>query len=36
MKEKESGFGLMIRQGEGKRKIAGSSRILNVKVVYGH
>ena len=33
MKEKVSG---MVRQDEGRRKIVGSNRILNVRVVYGH
>jgi hypothetical protein len=33
MKEKVDG---MVREDEGRRKILGSSRILNVKEVYGH
>jgi hypothetical protein len=32
---KEGVYG-MVRQGGGRRKIVGSSRILNVKEVYGH
>ena len=33
MREKVGG---MVRQDEGRRKIVGSSRISNVKEVYGH
>ena len=32
MREKAGG---MVRQDEGRRKIAGSSKIMNVKEVYG-
>ena len=33
MKEKVDG---LVREDEGRRKIVGSSRILNVREVYGH